>query len=158
MRQPDGLGTVIGGILIVRDTACSQDVGLVGVTGVKFRFVAAAGGAIRPAMRLLPKPGALVENVPLVVLGGAGVVMFGMVAATGVRILSGVDDRRNLYIAAIALGVGPIPPVAPRFVRAMPHALAPVLDSAILLSALMAVALNLYFNGPATARSGEAVQ
>ncbi|MEN0075650.1 MAG: nucleobase:cation symporter-2 family protein [Paracraurococcus sp.] len=170
--RTDGLGTVIGGIFNTFPyTSFSQNVGLVGVTGVKSRYVTAAGGAIMLAMGLMPKLGALVESVPLFVLGGAGIVMFGMVAATGVRILSGVDyagNRHNLYVVAISIGFGLIPLVEPQFFRAMPHALAPILDSGILLSALMAVVLNLYFNGArpagvahaeaaAAARSQEAV-
>ncbi|MDO9710429.1 nucleobase:cation symporter-2 family protein [Paracraurococcus lichenis] len=153
--RTDGLGTVIGGIFNTFPyTSFSQNVGLVGVTGVKSRWVTAAGGAVMLAMGLMPKLGALVESVPLFVLGGAGIVMFGMVAATGVRILSGVDyrdNRHNLYIVAISIGFGLIPLVAPQFFRAMPHALAPILESGILLSAMMAVVLNLYFNGLGTA-------
>ncbi|NOG70660.1 nucleobase:cation symporter-2 family protein [Roseicella sp. DB1501] len=160
--RTDGLGTVIGGIFNTFPyTSFSQNVGLVGVTGVTSRYITAAGGTIMLAMGLMPKLGALVESVPLFVLGGAGVVMFGMVAATGVRILSGVDyagNRHNLYVVAISIGFGLIPLVAPQFFRAMPHALAPILDSGILLSALMALVLNLYFNGarPAEAAHAEA--
>jgi len=94
--------------------------------------------------------GALVESVPQFVLGGAGLVMFGMVAATGIRILANVDfksNRHNLYIVAIAIGAGMIPLVAPRWSQQMPHALHPLLESGILLTAIAAVALNLYFNG-----------
>ncbi|WP_243634445.1 nucleobase:cation symporter-2 family protein [Roseicella frigidaeris] len=158
--RTDGLGTVIGGIFNTFPyTSFSQNVGLVGVTGVKSRYVTAMGGAVMLVMGLVPKLGALVESVPLFVLGGAGIVMFGMVAATGVRILSGVDfagNRHNLYVVAISIGFGLIPLVAPQFFRAMPHALAPILDSGILLSALMAVVLNLYFNGPGTATQADA--
>jgi NCS2 family nucleobase:cation symporter-2 len=99
---------------------------------------------------LLPKMAALVESVPQFVLGGAGLVMFGMVAATGIRILANVDfksSRNNLYIVAIAIGAGMIPLVAPRWSQQMPHALAPLLESGILLTAIAAVLLNLYFNG-----------
>ncbi len=77
-------------------------------------------------------------------------VMFGMVAATGIRILANVDfkaNRHNLYIVAIAIGAGMIPLVAPRWSQQMPHALHPLLESGILLTAIAAVALNLYFNG-----------
>ena len=158
--RTDGLGTVIGGIFNTFPyTSFSQNVGLVGVTGVTSRYVTAAGGAIMLVMGLVPKLGALVESVPLFVLGGAGIVMFGMVAATGVRILSGVDyagNRHNLYVVAISIGFGLIPLVAPHFFRAMPHALAPILDSGILLSALMAVVLNLYFNGARPAEAAHA--
>ena len=155
--RTDGIGTLIGGIFNTFPyTSFSQNVGLVGVTGVKSRYVTAAGGVIMLAMGLVPKLGALVESVPLFVLGGAGIVMFGMVAATGVRILSGVDyqgNRNNLYIVAISIGFGLIPLVAPQFFKAMPHALAPLLESGILLAALMAVVLNLYFNGMGSAEA-----
>src|ERR1700740_228090 len=99
---------------------------------------------------LLPKLAALVEAVPLVVLGGAGLVMFGMVAATGARILTAVDfktNRYNLFVVAISVGFGLIPLLAPNFFRALPHALQPLLESGILLSALVAVLLNAFFNG-----------
>jgi NCS2 family nucleobase:cation symporter-2 len=93
---------------------------------------------------------ALVESVPSFVLGGAGLVMFGMVAATGIRILANVDyktNRNNQYIVAIAIGVGLIPLVAPRWSQHMAHALHPLLESGILLTAIAAVLLNVYFNG-----------
>ena len=77
---------------------------------------------------LLPKMAALVEAVPLVVLGGAGLVMFGMVAATGARILTAVDfktNRNNLFVVAISVGFGMIPLVAPNFFKNLPHDAAP---------------------------------
>jgi uric acid transporter len=147
----DGIGTILGGIFNTFPyTSFSQNVGLVGVTGVKTRWVTIAGGLIMVVMGLVPKLGALAESVPLFVLGGAGIVMFGMVAATGIRILSSVDyksNRYNLYIVAIAIGFGMIPLVAPTFFNQMPKALGPLLHSGILLTAIVAVALNLYFNG-----------
>jgi NCS2 family nucleobase:cation symporter-2 len=99
---------------------------------------------------LLPKMAALVESVPQVVLGGAGLVMFGMVAATGVRILGNVDfktRRHELYIVAISIGFGLLPLVAPRWTQQMAKSLHPLMESGILLAALSAVLLNLYFNG-----------
>jgi uric acid transporter len=102
------------------------------------------------ALGLLPKMSALVEAVPVVVLGGAGVVMFGMVAATGARILTGVDfktNRFNLFVVAISVGFGMIPLVAPNFFRYTPDVLHPLLESGILLAAIVSVALNLFFNG-----------
>jgi xanthine permease len=149
--RTDGLATVIGGVFNTFPyTSYSQNVGLVGVTGVRSRWVCALGGVIMLAMGLIPKLGALVESVPLFVLGGAGIVMFGMVAATGIRILTAVDfagQRNNLFVVAIAIGFGMIPLVAPQFFKNMPHALAPILESGILLAAIVAVLLNLYFNG-----------
>lgn len=149
--RADGLGTLIGGIFNTFPyTSFSQNVGLVGVTGVKSRWVTVAGGVILLILGLIPKLGALVEAVPLVVLGGAGLVMFGMVAATGVRILGAVDfknNRNNLFIAALAIGFGMIPLVAPTFFNKFPEELKPLLESGILLTSIVAVALNLYFNG-----------
>lgn len=149
--RTDGLGTLIGGLFNTFPyTSFSQNVGLVAVTGVKSRFVCAAGGVILLVLGVLPKMAALVESLPTVVLGGAGLVMFGMVAATGIRILAGVDFARNRYnalIVAISIGIGMIPLVAPNFKQWMPHGLHPLIESGILLSSIAAVALNLFFNG-----------
>ena len=131
-------------------TSFSQNVGLVGVTGVRSRWVCVAGGGIMLVLGLLPKMGALVEAIPQFVLGGAGLVMFGMVAATGIRILSNVDfngNRNNLYIVALSIGFGLLPLVAPRWTQHIAHSLHPLLDSGILLTSVVAVLLNVFFNG-----------
>ncbi|MFC3084814.1 nucleobase:cation symporter-2 family protein [Tabrizicola soli] len=148
--RTDGLGTLIGGIFNTFPyTSFSQNVGLVGVTGVRSRFVCVAGGAILIVLGLVPKMGALVESIPTMVLGGAGLVMFGMVAATGIRILAGVDfgRRNNLFIVAVSLGMGMIPLVAPNFKQWMPHEIHPLIESGILLASIAAVILNAFFNG-----------
>lgn len=146
----DGLGTLIGGVFNTFPyTSFSQNVGLVGVTGVRSRYVCVMGGGILLALGLIPKLAFVVASVPVYVLGGAGIVMFGMVAATGIRILGGVDfqkNRNNLYIVAISIGFGMIPLVADKFFREMPKSLEPLLGSGILLASLVAVALNLFFN------------
>jgi uric acid transporter len=149
--RTDGLGTLIGGIFNTFPyTSFSQNVGLVGVTGIKSRFVCVAGGLILIVLGLVPKMGALVESVPTMVLGGAGLVMFGMVAATGIRILAAVDfarNRNNLFIVAVSVGMGMIPLVAPNFKQWMPHGIHPLIESGILLASVMAVLLNAFFNG-----------
>lgn len=156
--RTDGLGTLIGGIFNTFPyTSFSQNVGLVGVTGVRSRYVCVAGGVIMIVLGMLPKMAAFVESIPQFVLGGAGLVMFGMVAATGIRILSTVDykgNRNNLYIVALSIGFGLIPLVAPRWTQQMSHALHPLLESGILLTAVAAVALNLFFNGAREDRAG----
>ena len=149
--RTDGLGTLIGGIFNTFPyTSFSQNVGLVAVTGVRSRFVCVAGGVILVVLGLLPKMAALVESLPTVVLGGAGLVMFGMVTATGIRILSGVDfkgNRHNAMIVAVSIGFGMIPLIAPNFKQWMPHGLHSLIESGILLTSLAAVALNLFLNG-----------
>ena len=156
--RTDGLGTLIGGIFNTFPyTSFSQNVGLVGVTGVKSRWVCVAGGIIMIVLGMLPKMAAFVESIPQFVLGGAGLVMFGMVAATGIRILSTVDykgNRHNLYIVALSIGFGLIPLVAPRWTQQMAHGLHPLLESGILLTAVAAVVLNLFFNGAKEDRAG----
>jgi xanthine permease len=158
--RADGVGTFLGGIFNTFPyTSFSQNVGLVGVTGVRSRWVTIAGGVIMLVLGLLPKMAALVEAVPQVVLGGAGLVMFGMVAATGARILTAVDfktNQRNLFVVAISVGFGMIPLVSPNFFNALPHELHPLLESGILLCALAAVTLNAFFNGVGSAETAEA--
>ena len=147
----DGLGTLIGGVFNTFPyTSFSQNVGLVGITGVRSRWVTAAGGVIMLMLGLFPKIATVVASVPQFVLGGAGIVMFGMVCATGIRILSRVDFRgnpNNAYVVAISIGLGMIPLVSERFFVQMPKALSPLLHSGILLASIAAVALNAYFNG-----------
>ncbi len=158
----DGLGTIIGGLFNTFPyTSFSQNVGLVGVTGVKDRMVCVYGGIILVALGLIPKIGAIVESVPTFVLGGAGLVMFGMVAATGVRIISRVDfekNRNNLLIVAVAVGVGMIPLIAPNFKQWMPHQIHPLIESGIVLSSILALVLNWFFNGAGETNQDEMKQ
>ena len=155
----DGLGTAIGGFFNTFPyTSFSQNVGLVGITGIRSRFVCVAGGVIMIILGLIPKMSALVESLPTMVLGGAGLVMFGSVAATGIRILANVDfkgNRHNLFIVAISIGLGMIPMVAPNFNMWMPHAIHSLIHSGILLAAIAAVLLNWYYNGAPKASEEE---
>ena len=157
--RADGVGTMLGGFFNTFPyTSFSQNVGLVGVTGVRSRFVTAAGGVILLGLGLLPKMAALVEAVPQVVLGGAGLVMFGMVAATGARILTNVDfrtNRFNLFVVAISVGFGMIPLMAPNFFKNLPDELHPLLESGILLCAIVSVILNQFFNGFGSAKEAQ---
>ncbi len=146
----DGLGTIIGGVFNTFPyTSFSQNVGLVGMTGVKSRYVVAVSGVILIAFGLFPKMGAVVASIPQPVLGGAGLCMFGMVAATGIKILSRVDygPRHNLLIVAVSIALGMIPLVAPTFFDQLPKWLGPITHSGITLTAIAAVALNALFNG-----------
>ena len=153
--RTDALGTLIGGIFNTFPyTSFSQNVGLVGVTGVKSRYVCVAGGLILIVLGLIPKLSALVESLPTAVLGGAGLVMFGMVAATGIRILSRVDfvgNRNNMFVLAVSLGFGMIPLIAPNFKQWIAHDLHPLIDSGILLATISVLLLNAIFNGTASA-------
>ncbi|MFM2423599.1 MAG: Uric acid transporter UacT, partial [Pseudomonadota bacterium] len=150
----EGLGTAISGAFNAFPlVSFSQNVGLVGVTGMRSRFVCVAAGSILILLGMIPKLGQLVEAIPTFVLGGAGIVMFGMVAATGIRILATVDfqaNRNNLFIVAVSLGFGMIPLVAPKFFQFMPKPFAPLLHSGILLASIAAITLNIIFNNART--------
>jgi uric acid transporter len=155
----DGLGTMIGGIFnSFPHTSFSQNVGLIGVTGVKSRFVCATGGVILVLLGLFPKMAQMVASVPAFVLGGAGLVMFGMVAANGIKVLSRVDfvkNHHNLFIVAVSVGMGLVPVVSPHFFAKLPPALAPILHSGILLASVSAVILNIIFNGVRSEKGAE---
>jgi len=152
--RADSLGTLIGGIFNTFPyVSYSQNIGLVGVTGVYSRWVCATGGVIMLALGLVPKLAFVVASVPQCVLGGAGFIMFGMVAATGIKILSTVDfntQRNNVLIVAISIGFGVIPIVSPNFFRIMPGELKPIFGDAIIMTSIAAVLLNAYFNRTST--------
>ena len=129
-------------------SAFAQNVGLVAVTGVKSRYVVAYAGMILVVLGLLPVMGRLVAAVPTAVLGGAGVVLFGTVAASGIRTLAQVDYRNNmnLIIVATSIGFGMIPIAAPSFYHHFPAWFETIFHSGISSSAIMAILLNLLFN------------
>lgn len=129
-------------------SAFAQNVGLVAVTGVKSRYVVATGGLVLVTLGLLPIMGRVVAAVPSAVLGGAGIVLFGTVAASGIRTLSKVNytNNMNLVIVATSIGFGMIPIAAPNFYDHFPHWFATIFHSGISSAALMAIALNLIFN------------
>jgi xanthine/uracil permease len=129
-------------------SAFAQNVGLVAVTGVKSRYVVATGGVFLVILGLLPVMGRVIAAVPTSVLGGAGIVLFGTVAASGIRTLSKVDYRNNmnLIIVATSIGFGMIPIAAPNFYDHFPTWFATIFHSGISSSAIMAIFLNLAYN------------
>lgn len=129
-------------------SAFAQNVGLVAITGIKSRFVVSAGGVILVVLGLLPIMGRLVAAVPTAVLGGAGIVLFGTVAASGIRTLSKVDykNNMNLVIVATAIGFGIIPIAAPTFWNEFPAWFGTIFHSGISSAAVAAILLNILFN------------
>ena len=129
-------------------SAFAQNVGLVAITGIKSRFVVAVSGGILVFLGLFPILGALVALVPLPVLGGAGLALFGTVAASGIRTLSRVDfsGNANIVIVAFALAMGIIPIAVPTFFSKFPAWFTVIFDSGITAAAITAVLLNIVFN------------
>ncbi len=129
-------------------SAFAQNVGLVAITKIKSRYVVAVGGLILVVLGLLPVVGRVVAAIPFPVLGGAGIVLFGSVTASGIRTLSRVryDDNLNLVLVATAIGIGLIPVAAPTFWDKFPDSVSVVLDSGISAAAIAAVLMNVFFN------------
>jgi uric acid transporter len=149
--RADGLATMIGGMFNAFPyTAFAQNVGLVGLTGVKSRFVVATSGGILVVMGLFPKLATIIASVPNAVLGGAGIAMFGIVAASGIKTLAKVDfknNTNNTFVVAISVGIGLIPLVAPDFFKLFPNWSQTVMHSGISLGSITAIILNAFFNG-----------
>lgn len=138
-------------------SAFAQNVGLVAVTGVKSRYVVATGGVILVVLGLLPIMGRVIAAVPTPVLGGAGIVLFGTVAASGIRTLATVNYKNNvnLIIVAASLGFGMIPIAAPTFYHHFPSWFETIFHSGISSAAIMAILLNLIFNHIKTGNSDQ---
>ncbi|NVK30974.1 MAG: purine/pyrimidine permease, partial [Gammaproteobacteria bacterium] len=141
----DGLGTAVGGFFgALPNTSFSQNVGLISMTGVMSRHVVTIGGVFLIACGLIPKVGAAVSTVPITVLGGGVIIMFGMVTAAGVAMLADVTwNRRNMIIFAISLSVGLGLQLEPSALQHMPATAKILMTSGLLPSAFLAIVLNL---------------
>ncbi|MEV7325415.1 nucleobase:cation symporter-2 family protein [Streptomyces sp. NPDC093970] len=137
-------------------SAFAQNIGLVAMTRIRSRFVVAVGGGFLVLMGLCPAAAALIAVVPRPVLGGAGVVLFGSVAASGIQTLvgAGLERDENVLVVAVSLAVGIVPITAPDFYHAFPETARIVLDSGISTGCLAAVLLNLVFNHLGHRRAG----
>jgi len=142
----DGVGTAVAGMFgALPNTSFSQNVGLISMTGLMSRHVVTLGALFLIVCGLIPKIGALIQTMPIAVLGGGVIVMFGMVAAAGVSMLSDVVwNRRNMIIFAIALSVGLGLQLEPAALQHLPVTLKVLLTSGLLPAALIAIILNAF--------------
>ena len=141
----DGLGTSIAGIFGgLPNTSFSQNVGLIAMTGVMSRHVVTIGAVFLIICGLVPKVGSVIRTIPIEVLGGGVMVMFGMVVAAGMSMLSTVKwDRRNMVIFAIAISVGLGLQLEPGAVQHLPGTFRVLMVSGLLPAAVIAIVLNL---------------
>ncbi|MCF2905431.1 purine permease [Octadecabacter sp. CECT 8868] len=141
----DGLGTAVAGVFGgLPNTSFSQNVGIVGMTGIMSRHVVTIAGIIMIICGLVPKIGAVIASMPLPVLGGGVIVMFGMVASAGLNMLTEVKmNRRNMIIIAVSLAFGLGLNLVPTAVQYLPGTLKVLATSAVAPTAVMAVILNL---------------
>jgi NCS2 family nucleobase:cation symporter-2 len=140
----DGVGTAMASLFgALPNTSYSQNVGVVAFTGVMSRHVVTIGAIFLVLAGLIPKLGAIVSAMPQAVLGGASIVMFGMIAAAGVKLLSQeVLNRRNMLIIAISLTFGIGLPLAPKVVQYFPTQLAVVMESGIVPAGVFALIMD----------------
>ncbi len=140
----DGAGTALAGVFGgLPNTSFSQNVGLIAMTGIMSRHVVTIGALFLIACGFFPKVGAAISTVPIEVLGGGVIVMFGMVAAAGVSLLSDVNwNRRNLMIFAVALAVGLGLQLVPTALQHLPDTLKVLMTSGLLPAAVIAIILN----------------
>lgn len=141
----DGFGTALAGVFGgLPNTSFSQNVGLISMTGVMSRHVVSIGAVFLIIAGLIPKFGAAVSTVPINVLGGGVIIMFGMVASAGVSMLSDVNwNRRNMVIFAISLAVGLGLYLVPDAVQHTGNTAKILLTSGLLPAAFIAIVLNL---------------
>ncbi|MEJ6397337.1 uracil-xanthine permease family protein [Yoonia sp. 208BN28-4] len=141
----DGLGTAVAGVFGgLPNTSFSQNVGIVGMTGIMSRHVVTIAGLIMIVCGLVPKVGAVIASMPLPVLGGGVIVMFGMVASAGLNMLTEVNmTRRNMVIIAVSLAFGLGLNLVPTAVQYLPGVVKVLATSAVAPTALMAIVLNL---------------
>lgn len=141
----DGLGTALAGLFgALPNTSFSQNVGLISMTGLMSRHVVTFGAIFLIVAGLIPKVGAVITTMPIAVLGGGVIVMFGMVAAAGVSMLADVIwNRRNMIILAVSLSIGLGFQAVPEALQHLPSSVSVLMASGLLPAAALAVILNL---------------
>ncbi|SFS90788.1 Permease family protein [Sulfitobacter marinus] len=155
----DGVGTAVAGIFGgLPNTSFSQNVGLIAMTGVMSRHVVTIGAIFLIICGLVPKVGAIIRTIPIEVLGGGVIVMFGMVVAAGMSMLSDVNwNRRNMVIFAISISIGLGLQLEPGAVQHLPATLKILMTSGLLPAALIAIVLNLLLPNELAEESTEEV-
>jgi NCS2 family nucleobase:cation symporter-2/xanthine permease XanP len=143
----DGLNSILAAVFnSLPNTTFAQNNGVIQLTGVASRVVGYATAAILMALGLLPKLGALVAVMPPAVLGGATVVLFGLVAMAGVRIVAqGGFSGRTMLILAVSCGLGVGVEEVPGALAGVSEAWRPFLGSPLIVGTMAALVLNLVF-------------
>ena len=146
----EGLAIILGSIFNAFPyTAYSQNVGLVSLSGAKKNNVIYGMVILLLICGCIPKLGALANIIPLPVLGGAMIAMFGMVMAYGVSILGNINfqNQNNLLIIAISVGLGAGISAVPQAFKGLGEQFAWLTQNGIVLGAISAIILNFFFNG-----------
>ncbi|MBM7636120.1 nucleobase:cation symporter-2 family protein [Streptococcus saliviloxodontae] len=154
--RSEGLAVLLGGLFNTFPyTGFSQNVGLVQISGIKTRRPIYYAAAFLVVIGLIPKFGALAQMIPDPVLGGAMLVLFGMVTVQGMQILSRVDFKNNEYnlvIAAVSIAAG-LGFNGTNLFASLPDTVQMFLTNGIVIATLSSVFLNLLFNGKDSEKS-----
>ncbi|WP_435346718.1 uracil-xanthine permease family protein [Haloarchaeobius sp. HRN-SO-5] len=126
------------------NTSFSQNVGLIGFTGVASRFVVGITGVFLVVLGFIPKVAAVVAAMPAPVLGGAAIVLFGMIISIGLRIISrgATLNQRNLTIIAASLVLGVGVEVQSDVLQNVPSDLRVLVGSGLIAGGITALVLN----------------
>ena len=148
--RAEGFAVLLGGIFNTFPyTGFSQNVGLVRISGIKTRRPIYYTALFLVILGLLPKFGAMAQMIPSPVLGGAMIVLFGMVALQGIQMLNQVDfqnNEHNFIIAAVSVACG-VGFNGTNLFASLPNTLQMFLTNGIVIATLFAVVLNLILNG-----------
>jgi uracil-xanthine permease len=145
----DALASLVGGCLGTSLIITSgENIGIVRATGIRSRYVTAAGGVILVGLALLAPLGRLVNAIPGPVVGGTAIIVFCVIAAMGVDILRKVDlgEHGNLFTLAAALAMGLLPILVPGLYSRFPQSVALILGNGLAAGTLTAVFFNIIFH------------
>ncbi|VGU77066.1 xanthine permease family protein [Streptococcus pyogenes] len=147
--RSEGIAVFLGGLFNTFPyTGFSQNVGLVQISGIKTRRPIYYAAGILVVIGLLPKFGAMAQMIPSPVLGGAMLVLFGMVALQGTQMLNRVDFQKNEYnfiIAAVSISAG-LGFNGTNLFASLPETAQMFLTNGIVIATLTSVVLNLLLN------------
>ncbi len=143
----DGVGTAFASIFnAMPNTSYSQNAGLVAFTGVISRHVGTVAGVILILLGLFPKLGGVIAAMPDSVIGGAAIIMFGLIAGAGIKLISKSEmSQRNILILALSLSFGIGLYAFPEFVAHIPDfgiKLKLLLTTGLIPAGLLAFVLN----------------
>ncbi|EKA7354740.1 uracil-xanthine permease [Vibrio vulnificus] len=141
----DGLNSAIAAVFnSFPNSTFSQNNGVILLTGVASRYVGYFIAGMLVLLGLFPGVASFVQLIPEPVLGGATIVMFGTIAAAGVRIISRVDlDRRAILIMALSFSMGLGIAQKPEILQFMPEFIKSIFSSGVAAGGITAIVLNL---------------
>lgn len=147
--RSEGLAAILGGLFNTFPySTFSQNVGIVQLSGIKTLNPVYYSAVFLIVLGMIPKVGAIANIIPTAVLGGAMLVMFGMVGAQGIKILANAEmNTKNLLIIAVSVGLGLGVTAKPHLFQFLPTSVQIILSNGMVIGSMTAVVMNLLLNG-----------